>query len=91
MTYQEYFLCSHGYFMRISRQNEGLRRIYVLLWNSNVKKTDALDSAIKIRKEWPLMTDVINTEINSDERRKRWQAQKAQNDFARRQILINGR
>lgn len=74
MTRQEYNLCSQGYFLRHSRDQIALRKIYQLLWNINTKPADNLSSLGALRGHWPLLVDKESTEIiSSEDMTARWE------------------
>lgn len=63
MTLNEYQITAHGYFLRHDRADEGLRRLYVLQYNSKAKKGKGLKSFQAIRNVWPLLTDPKITDL----------------------------
>lgn len=63
MTLNEYRITAHGYFLRHDRSKEAIRKLYVLTYNSLVKKGKEISSEQAIYRHWPLLTDPRITDI----------------------------
>lgn len=57
MTPRQYALAAQGYHFRFDRKEEGLRRLWLLLFNINSKKGKGITSLTQLREYWPLKTD----------------------------------
>lgn len=78
MTPYQYSLSARGYFLRVDRREEGLRRIWHLLYNANSKKGKGISSIGRLRQYWPLSTDNLsNIVITKDEMKRRFAAARA--------------
>lgn len=78
MTPYQYTLCARGYFLRVDRKEEGLRRIWQLLYNVNSKKGKGITSLGRLRQFWPLSTDnLTNIVISKEEIKRRFAAARA--------------
>lgn len=67
MTMQELEYYMDGYKIRDSLHKEGLRRIWVVLYNSNVEKRHKIVGPRDLAEAWPLYTDVRFSNIQSEE------------------------
>lgn len=61
---QEYTWYAHGVFIRRDIVPEGLRRIWMTLYNANYK--ERILSLFELNKRWPLYTDQIGGKVKSD-------------------------
>lgn len=78
MTFQEYQLYSHGYFLRADRAAAPIRRLYMLIFNSKVPVGKQLISPAAIINHWPLLIDNQETvRLNKEEMQERLNKAKA--------------
>lgn len=65
MTFQEYQIYAHGYFLRVDRAAIPVRRLYTLIYNSKVPANKQLISPDSIMNHWPLLIDQRSVDMLS--------------------------
>ena len=63
MSIDEYSLYAHGYFMRVGRSQEGIRRLFQVVWNSNCSKSDRIRTSSQLKRIFPLAIDKLDKEV----------------------------